>query len=79
MILDGGGHGKNEPPVDPIQVLTPGGTVVIDDFTPADTWPPMHDGKPDEARIWWLEHPAMQATEVRLAEDLSTIIATRRR
>lgn len=79
LILDGGGHGKNEPPLDPTQVLTPGGTVVIDDFTPADTWPPLHDGKRDDARIWWLEHPALQATEVRLSEDLSTIIATRRR
>lgn len=79
LILDGGGNGKNEPPIDPIQVLTPGGTVVIDDFTPANTWPPLHDGKPDDARIWWLEHPAMQATEVQLGEDLSTIIATRRR
>ena len=79
LILDGGGNGKTEPPVDPTQVLTPGGTVVIDDFTPADTWPPLHDGKPDDARIWWLEHPAMQATEVQLGEDLSTIVATRRR
>lgn len=79
LILDGGGNGKQGPPVDPTQVLVPGGTVVIDDFTPADTWPPLHEGKPDTARIWWLEHPALHATEVRLAEDLSTIIATRRR
>ena len=79
LILDGGGNGKQEPPVDPTEVLTPGGTVVIDDFTPAETWPPLHEGKVDEARIWWLEHPALQAAEVRLAEDLSSIIATRRR
>lgn len=79
LILDGGGNGKTEPPVDPTRVLTPGGTVVIDDFTPADTWPPVHEGQRDDVRIWWLEHPALQATEVHLAEDLSTIIATRRR
>lgn len=79
LILDGGGNGKNEPPIDPTQVLTPGGTVVIDDFTPADAWPPLHNGQPDEARIWWLEHPALRATEVQLADDLSTIVATRRR
>ncbi len=79
LVLDGGGNGKQESPVDPTRVLTPGGIVVIDDFTPADTWPPMHEGKLDEARIWWLEHPAMRATEVQLAEDLSTIVATRRR
>ncbi len=79
LVLDGGGNGKTEPPIDPTQVLSPGGTVVIDDFTPADRWPPLHAGKRDDARIWWLEHPGLQATEVRLAEDLSTIIATRRR
>jgi predicted O-methyltransferase YrrM len=79
LILDGGGNGKQEPPVDPTRVLTPGGAVVIDDFTPADTWPPLHEGKPDDVRMWWLEHPALRATEVRLADDLSTIIATRRR
>ena len=79
LILDGGGNGKTEPPPDPAAVLTPGGTVVIDDFTPADRWPSLHDGRPDVARIWWLEHPAMQAAEVQLTEDLSTIMATRRR
>lgn len=79
LILDGGGHGKNEPPIDPAQVLTPGGIVVIDDFTPADQWPPLHEGLPDQARMWWLEHPALRAVELRLAYDLSTVVATRRR
>lgn len=76
LVLDGGGHGKVERPVDPTSVLAPGGIVVIDDFTPMTTWPPTHDGKPDVARTWWLEHPQLLATEVRLAPD--PIIATRK-
>ncbi|HEV7961376.1 MAG TPA: hypothetical protein VGP57_02455 [Actinoplanes sp.] len=44
---------------------------------PAD-WPSMHAGALDEARLTWLEHRALLATEVRVAPDLSTIIATRR-
>ena len=55
-----------------------GGSVVIDDFTPLTEWPPMHEGRPDSARLSWLEHPALLASEVRLAPDLSTIVGTRR-
>jgi predicted O-methyltransferase YrrM len=78
LVLDGGGNGKNGPPADPEQLLTPAGTLVIDDFTPLTAWPPVHAGVPDEARLAWLEHPALLTTEVRVAPDLSTIIAARR-
>ncbi|MDH6113982.1 putative O-methyltransferase YrrM [Kitasatospora sp. MAP12-15] len=80
LVLDGGGQGKGvEPPADPVRLLTAHGTVVIDDFTPATTWPPLHEGQPDTARLYWLEHPALRATELRLAPDLSSVVATRRR
>jgi predicted O-methyltransferase YrrM len=78
LVLDGGGNGKTEPPIDPTSALTPGGTIVVDDFTPCDVWPPVHEGEPDEVRMWWLEHPRLQAAELRLAPDLSTIVATLR-
>jgi predicted O-methyltransferase YrrM len=78
LVVDGGGNGKKGGAADPERVLRPGGTLVIDDFTPLTQWPPMHDGRPDTARLSWLEHPALLATEVRLASDLSTIVATRR-
>ncbi len=77
LILDGGGHGKNGPAAEPTKLLTPHGTLVIDDFTPATTWPPMHEGVQDEARLQWFQHPALHTTEVRLAPDLATLIATR--
>ncbi|GHI07983.1 transferase [Streptomyces cellostaticus] len=79
LVLDGGGQGKvpGDAPADVERVLAPGGTVVVDDFTPATGWPPLHEGAPDLARLHWLEHPALRATELRLAPDLSTVVGTR--
>ncbi|MFJ8041649.1 O-methyltransferase [Kitasatospora sp. NPDC096147] len=78
LVVDGGGNGKQTEAADPERLLTPAGTIVIDDFTPLTSWPPTHQGRPDRARSDWLEHPALLATEVRLAPDLSTVIGTRR-
>jgi len=79
LILDGGAHGKSSGiPADPEELLKPGGTMVIDDLTPASTWPPRFDGQVDQARMYWLTHPALDAAELRLAPDLSALVATRR-
>lgn len=80
LVLDGGGQGKTpgDPPADVARLLTPGGTVVVDDFTPATAWPPLHEGRPDQARLHWLTHPALDAVELRLASDLSAVVGTRR-
>jgi hypothetical protein len=78
LVLDGGGAGKNgETPINIATALKVGGTVVIDDFTPMDRWPPVHLGEPDSARLHWLEHPQLRSTEVRLAADLATVVAAR--
>ncbi|MER6219096.1 class I SAM-dependent methyltransferase [Streptomyces sp900105755] len=80
LVLDGGGQGKvpGDPPADVERLLVPGGTVVVDDFTPADRWPPRFGGDVDRARLHWLEHPALRSVEVRLAPDLSAVVGTRR-
>jgi predicted O-methyltransferase YrrM len=77
LVLDGGGGGKDGDAAEPTRLLTPGGTVVIDDFTPATTWPPLFQGAPDLARLHWLEHPELRATELRLAADFSVVVGTR--
>jgi predicted O-methyltransferase YrrM len=79
LVLDGGGQGKapGDTPADVTRLLAPGGTVVVDDFTPATSWPPLHEGAPDRARLHWLEHPALRAVELRLAPDLSTVVGRR--
>lgn len=77
LVLDGGGHGKGgDPPLDPADWLRPGGLVVIDDVTPATSWPPLHEGRPDTARLYWLDHPRMRAAEVRVTPTAATILAT---
>jgi predicted O-methyltransferase YrrM len=76
LVLDGGGKGKQpdvDPPLDPTDDwLAIGGTIVLDDFTPGDS---AHD----EARRYWFDHPALQATELPLTPTLSTVIARRTR
>jgi predicted O-methyltransferase YrrM len=79
LVLDGGAHGKAGPPVaDPDVLLRPGGTLVIDDLTPARAWPPRFAGEVDEARMSWLGYPGLDAAELRLAPDLAALVATRR-
>jgi predicted O-methyltransferase YrrM len=69
LALDGGGQGKgSDPPIEPEAWLGAGGLLVLDDFTPAATWPPMFDGRPDDARLHWLRHPRLLATEVGLSQ-----------
>ncbi len=77
LALDGGGQGKgNEAPIEPDAWLRPGGLVVLDDFTPITTWPPVFEGEPDAARLHWLRHPRLLATQVRTQPDAVTVIAT---
>ncbi|MCU7823931.1 class I SAM-dependent methyltransferase [Kitasatospora sp. DSM 101779] len=78
LVLDGGGQGKGGGAADPERLLAPGGVLVVDDFTPADGWPPLFDGQPDEARLHWLRHPALRTVDLPLAADLSSIVAVRR-
>jgi predicted O-methyltransferase YrrM len=79
LVLDGGAHGKRGGiPADPQALLRPGGTLVIDDLTPATDWPPRFDGQVDEARMGWLTHAGLDAAELRLAPDLAALVATRR-
>jgi predicted O-methyltransferase YrrM len=79
LVLDGGAHGKaGGGAADSEVLLRPGGTLVIDDLTPAGEWPPMFDGQVDEARLRWLTHPGLDAAELRLAPDLAALVATRR-
>jgi predicted O-methyltransferase YrrM len=77
LVLDGGGQGKgDEPPLDPAQWLRPGGLLVIDDFSPLTGWPPTFEGRPDLARLHWLEHRQLRATQVNVTPDSATILAT---
>jgi predicted O-methyltransferase YrrM len=77
LVLDGGpgSEKKAGAPVEPATLLRPGGALTVDDYTPTTTWPPMHEGGVDESRVHWLLHPDLQATEIRVATDLSVVVA----
>jgi predicted O-methyltransferase YrrM len=85
LVLDGGGGAKrgDDEPADPVKLLKPGGTVVLDDFhPPLEHWPeevaaPDADGRSVTAsRKHWLEHPALFAAEMRVHPQVSTIVGT---
>ena len=79
LVLDGGAPSKSAGvPATSAELLRPGGTLVIDDLTPAAAWPPRFGGQVDQARMHWLTHPALDAAELRLAPDLAALVATRR-
>jgi len=75
FFLDGGGKLDGVDAVN--DLVAAGGLVVMDDFTPADGWPPQYDGRPDALRIAWLTDPRFTAVEVRVSPTESAILATR--
>jgi predicted O-methyltransferase YrrM len=78
LVLDGGGKGKepaDDPPLDPTDGwLAVGGTIVLDDFVPFDQ---PGASAHDKARRYWLGHPVLQATELRLSPTLATLVGVR--
>jgi hypothetical protein len=59
-------------------LVEPGGIVVLDDFTPCESWPPIYLGRVDTLREEWLTDERFTAVEVMVARDASAIVATRR-
>lgn len=79
LVHDGGwGTGKTGGArIQPDQVLKDGGVMTVDDYTPFDSWPPRFKGGLDESRVFWLDHPGMLATEVRVTPTMAVIVARR--
>ena len=55
-----------------------GGIVVLDDFTPCESWPPVTDGRVDVLREQWLTDERFTAAEVMVAPDAAVVLATKR-
>ncbi|MDI3417268.1 O-methyltransferase [Streptomyces luteolus] len=76
FFCDGGG--KRDDPQAVVDLLAPGGVLVMDDFTPSPEWPPRFEGEVDELRVFYLTHGALAATEILTAPTSSAVVATRR-
>lgn len=61
-----------------VDLVEPGGIVVLDDFTPCESWPPIHEGRVDVLREQWLTDERFTTAEVMVAPDASVLIATKR-
>ncbi|WP_405708129.1 MULTISPECIES: O-methyltransferase [unclassified Streptomyces] len=77
FFCDGGG--KRDDPQGVVDLLAPGGILILDDFTPSPHWPPRFEGEVDGLRVFYLSHPDLDATEVLTTPDSSVVIAARRR
>ena len=77
LFLDSGQPG--EVGVDAVaDLVEDGGIVVLDDFTPCESWPPIAYGRVDVLREQWLTDERFTTVEVMVAPDASTLIATKR-
>lgn len=76
FFCDGGG--KRDDPGRVVELLAPGGLLILDDFTPSSDWPPRFEGEVDELRHFYLTHPDLAATEVLTTPTSSAVLATRR-
>ncbi|MEV6507401.1 class I SAM-dependent methyltransferase [Streptomyces sp. NPDC051642] len=77
FFCDGGG--KRDDPERVVSLLAPGGLLVLDDFTPSPHWPPRFGDGVDELRLFYLTHPALDATEILTTAFSSAVVAARRR
>lgn len=76
FFCDGGG--KRDDPRRVVELLAPGGILVLDDFTPSAEWPPRFEGEVDQLRLFYLTHPELEATEVLTTPTSSAVVAARR-
>jgi predicted O-methyltransferase YrrM len=61
-----------------VDLVESGGVVVLDDFTPCASWPPIFAGRVDVLREQWLTDERFTSVEVMVAPDASVLIATKR-
>lgn len=59
-------------------LLDEGGMLVLDDFTPCPSWPPLNRGRVDTLRLDWLADDGFTSVDVMVAEDTSVLIAVKK-
>jgi predicted O-methyltransferase YrrM len=77
LFCDGGGKVQNPRAV--IDLVAPGGWLVLDDFSPSPNWPPLYHEQLDETRWAYLSSPLLTSTTVEVSPTESVLVAVRRR
>jgi predicted O-methyltransferase YrrM len=77
VFLDAG-SAKQLPREQIVDLVAEGGMIVLDDFVPCPSWPPLAGGRVDVLRQDWLSDDRFTSVDVMVAEDTSVIIAVRR-
>ena len=61
-----------------VDLVEPGGVVVLDDLQPCEQWPPLSYGRVDALREQWLTDERFTAVELTVAAGTTVLLATRR-
>lgn len=77
MLFADGAKAKEREPEVLLQSLKLGGTIVLDDLTPENRWPPEWRGRVDPVREFWLNDSRVIATEILVTPGSAVILATR--
>lgn len=77
LFLDAG-EPKNAGADTVVDLVEPGGVVVLDDFTPCASWPPVYEGRVDTLREQWLTDERFTTVEVMVAPDAAVLVAAKR-
>ena len=77
FLFADGGKAKEQHPDLLVKALAVGGMILIDDLTPIEYWPEEWKNQRDEVREYWLQHPDLQAVELRVTQKNSVIVATK--
>jgi predicted O-methyltransferase YrrM len=78
LIFMDAASAKSWPREQIVDLLDSGGMIVLDDFVPCATWPPLERGRVDALRLDWLADDRFTSVDVMVAEDTSVIIAVKR-
>jgi len=78
MLFADGGNAKENGAPDLVDMMRPGGLIVLDDLTPIEQWPPEWQGWQDPVRDFWLNDDRIHAAEIRVSPSSSVLLATRR-
>jgi predicted O-methyltransferase YrrM len=80
LFFDGGNWKRGDVDAESdaaLELVAPGGLVVIDDLTPDSLWPEEWRGRPDPVREFWLADPRLRAVEVMTTPETAAIVATK--